>query len=573
LAVNSGATAQIPAQRLVSWQAVGVQHRPATWQTINVATAGADLSGLLPVDALVNSLIANAADSTELFFPSGSYLFAGSINMKSFVRLRGEGSATKFIVQMNTPDDFIKCHGVYSGPKIYLKDNALKSNTILITDANAPLLVDQFYRLFFTDTAYMFSPWAYNMAGQIYHIWQTTNSGSATVNSTSSSHRMHYLVSDSAYVMRLLPIQQAGIECLSIEVRDSSAAQLRNISFKRAVNCWVRGVASNRTNFAHIVLECSKQCSITGNYLHHGFGYGGGGRAYGVVCQDAACENLIEDNVMEHLRHAMLVQGGANGNVYGYNADFDPHWDNVVPNSNGNIAVHGNYPYCNLFEGNVLSHIWSDDSHGKNGPYNTFFRNRMYAYGFTITSGDSLNIVGNEVTASTPIIGSWNLGGSLGNFIQANNVVNAAGTAYSVVPVASAPAIESSLYLNAHPTFLWNSSGAWPLIGLPVLPKTWNSAAVARYDLPQLTQCVDVETSLRTQFLINFTAAPNPSTGLLSIKSDNHLNGTLSIFNALGQQVASYALVGNTSTLDLRHLPKGLYVLKVAGTARSVLLE
>ena len=70
----------------------------------------------------------------------------------------------------------------------------------------------------------------------------------------------------------------------------------------------------------------STNCEVSGSWLHHAFSYGGGGEGYGVLAYLTAGENLIVDNVFEHIRHAMIVQAGANGNMVAYNYSTDTHW-------------------------------------------------------------------------------------------------------------------------------------------------------------------------------------------------------------------------------------------------------
>ena len=85
-------------------------------------------------------------------------------------------------------------------------------------------------------------------------------------------------------------------------------------------------------------------------------------------------ECLVEDNIFNHLRHSMILQAGANGNIFSYNYSYDPYWTGVFfpANSAGEIVLHGNWPYANLFEGNDVGNIVIDNSHDANGPHNTF---------------------------------------------------------------------------------------------------------------------------------------------------------------------------------------------------------
>src|SRR5690606_35679977 len=148
-----------------------------------------------------------------------------------------------------------------------------------------------------------------------------------------------------------------------------------------------------------------------------GFSYGSGGKAYGVCLQFGTGDCIVENNYFNHLRHSILMQAGVNGNAIGYNYSVDPYWTDVsLPaNSAGDIVFHGNYPYMNLVEGNNCQHIVIDDSHGKNGPYNTLLRNRSDLYGLFMNSNpatDSVNFIGNEVTNTGFLLGLYILSGN-----------------------------------------------------------------------------------------------------------------------------------------------------------------
>jgi hypothetical protein len=81
--------------------------------------------------------------------------------------------------------------------------------------------------------------------------------------------------------------------------------------------------------------------------------------------------SLIENNIFQNLRSCVNISRGANRNVFGYNYCRDN--TNTVGNTGSDVSIHGNFPYLNLVEGNIISKLHLDDYHGKNGPYNTFF--------------------------------------------------------------------------------------------------------------------------------------------------------------------------------------------------------
>ena len=108
---------------------------------------------------------------------------------------------------------------------------------------------------------------------------------------------------------------------------DVSSSQTSNIKFSRAGNCWVSGIESDKCNFAHIDAEYSSNLSISKSYFHDAHSYGSGGKAYGVMLHFTTNECFVEDNIFEHLRHSMILQAGANGNIFAYNYSLDPFLD------------------------------------------------------------------------------------------------------------------------------------------------------------------------------------------------------------------------------------------------------
>jgi hypothetical protein len=80
----------------------------------------------------------------------------------------------------------------------------------------------------------------------------------------------------------------------------------------------------------------------------------------------------------------MTVCEGVNGNVFAFNFSRGQAWTfHGLPNlfQGADLCLHGRFPYANLFEHNVVEFVYADDSHGANGPYNTFLRNWVY-HGF-----------------------------------------------------------------------------------------------------------------------------------------------------------------------------------------------
>jgi hypothetical protein len=190
---------------------------------------------------------------------------------------------------------------------------------------------------------------------------------------------------------KIRPIQNVGIENLKIirlgnnHASDSNLGH--NVYFKYAVNCWVNQLEMQSTAKNHVMVSFSSHIEVSGCYIHHSISYGSGGHGYGVVLMMSTTNCLVENNVFCRLRHAMMVQTGANANVFAYNYSREQHWTGIagiqLPQGS-DLVVHGGYCFSNLFEQNFVEKIEADISyttpplwgfHGINGPFNAFIRN------------------------------------------------------------------------------------------------------------------------------------------------------------------------------------------------------
>ena len=183
--------------------------------------------------------------------------------------------------------------------------------------------------------------------------------------------------SDTYYNLRLWkikPILNIGIENLKINRNDNDGNIYGdNIKFSYAVNCWIKGVESEQTCRHHVSINFSSHILVSGSYFNEARYKGDGGSGYGVELSYSTTNCLVENNIFRKLRHAILVQAGANCNVFSYNYSREQDWNYIWQGPD--ICLHGNYPFGNLFEQNVVGQISADNAHGTNGPYNVFLRN------------------------------------------------------------------------------------------------------------------------------------------------------------------------------------------------------
>jgi len=267
----------------------------------------------------------------------------------------------------------------------------------------------------------------------------------------------------------------AGLENIYIEKTNGNGAS-RSISFLKAAHCWVKDVRSEKTDKAHIEFRHAYGNEVRRSFFNSAHDHGAGGQAYGTRFEKYASNNLVIDNVFKHLRHSMVLQLGASGNIHAYNYSLDPYTSQSPNWLTSDITIHGSYPYMNLFEGNVVQHIISDNIHGTNGP-NTFFRNRVEKNASTITANISKperfgfieihennmfsNFIGNELgnRFSLPTDTAIKANHPDDNIIHGNFDYNTQNTEWN--PDIQYREIPSSLFLQSKPSFFGDM--AWPI--------------------------------------------------------------------------------------------------------------
>ena len=271
-------------------------------------------------------------------------------------------------------------------------------------------------------------------------------------------------------------------------------------------------------------------------------------------------ECLVQNNIFDNLRHSMILQAGANGNVFAYNYSQNPFWTGVSGPSNaaGDLVLHGNYTYTNLLEGNIVQNIVIDDSHGINGPFNTFFRNRAELFGLFMNNNPASsqqNFIGNEITNNGLLYGMYNLEGT-DHFEFGNNDYG------TILPPGTSSLAESSLFLTEVPDYL--DEAAWPPIGIPNELDENSNAAKNRYAQDKKTDCSSSVITSTEEATLKATVIklfPNPTSDLVQIQTPTGQAVIgVTLYNAKGQQISH---LSNTEAIDLSHVGKGLYVARI----------
>ena len=569
----TGIAQTLPVERSVDWSLAGHQGafmEPST--IIDFSLVGGIGNGITINDSAMSAVLGSLnGDSAIVYIPNGTYFFTQPINLVENVIIRGESSAgTTLLFDLVIPDDLITLEGGPTGDiAILVADVKKDSVSIELNDVTA-FQIGDYVEITEDDSVLVTSVWALGTTGQVIQI----DSISGNLLFLASPLRRDFTTAKNARLVKLDLKKNSGIESLKVERLDSTSQQTSNINFEYTSNCWVKCIESVNCNFAHIEVRKSTNLEISGSYLHHAFSYGNGGKGYGVMLQFASGECLVTENIFDSLRHAMILQAGANGNVFAYNYSKSSFWTGVglLPaNSAGDMVLHGNYPYANLFEGNIAQHIVIDNSHGRNGKYNTFFRNRAELYGLFMSSSepsDSQNYMGNEITNSGSLMGNYLLAGT-GHFEYGNNQLG------TIIPTGTDSLPESSLFLEAMPPYYMDNS-SWPPIGPPNSLDTYTNEAMDRLGLGEVTKCAEapiIPGLPREAIILSLQVYPNPTADVITLELVKQLEPvSVSIFDLTGRVVKKISSYGQEKlVIDLSGITPGVYLVEISGgEARSI---
>ena len=552
---------------MYNWSLFGLKDTSTlNFNNIDLSNYGLYSSGLIPNDSLLSSIIgitsSGSAAGVILNFPAGIYLFNQTINLPENIVLKGKGADSTILkFNLNGVGHAIEVSGAISSDTTSITQNIYKDSNSIFVYNSSSFIAGDWIRIIHNDSPMINNSWALNTVGQIVKISQVLNNKLIL----SSALRMNYNTSSNPFIKKIIVKENTGIECLKIIREDVSVNQVSNLKFSRTANCWISGIESDKCNFAHIDAEYSSNLSISKSYFHDAHNYGSGGKAYGVMLHFTSNECMVEDNIFNHLRHSMILQAGANGNVFTYNYSLDPFWNGVFfpSNSAGEIVLHGNWPYANLFEGNDVGNIVVDNSHDANGPNNTFLRNRARGYGifFSDTSSPGQHFIGNEVTNDS-LGAPFN---SLNYFIQGSNHL-LFGNNYlgNIDPIGTDSLSILSYAYSSIPDFI--PSNQWAGIGPPNILNSVSIPGKDRYNYNAIfsNSCGENLTQVKIINQKNIKIYPNPFTNELHILGDNIKR--IMIHDTFGRLVYDQK---NDSTINNINWKKGIYLISVVSDNKS----
>jgi len=561
---SSGSQGQtLDPDRATDWSLAGFKgSRNVDFTIIDFVEEGGVADGTTVNDAVYLQILTDlAGDPAVIYFPPGDFFFTQTINLRNNLVLRGASTEeTTLTFDLGGSGDLILAQGSITSAVSHLTTDPVKDDHYILVDDASLFSANDHVQLIEEDDSLITSSWALHTTGQIVVIDEISTD---TV-FLKSPLRRAFQTSKECRIVKLNPVHTIGIENLKIDRRDATATQTSNIALYLVVNSWISCIESYNSNFGHIEIRRCSNVDVEGSYMQDAFAYGSGGQGYGVVLQSTSGECLITDNRFKHLRHSMLLQSGANGNVLSYNYSEDPHWTEVFPlpaNSSGDLVLHGNYSYMNLFEGNDVAHIVIDDSHGPNGPFNTVFRNRVHLYGIFMAGAANgvthqTNIIGNEITNPNIIMGFYSVAG-IDRFEHGNNLRG------QIIPGGTNQLPETSLYLDAAPSYYLDNN-SWPPIGVPNTISSHIIQAEDIYDEGYLTTCAaDVILSITdNQYdAVSIKVFPVPANSFIRIDqyAAEGLIQQVDIYNTDGKLQMS---VPFSEFISLDGLTDGIYLIR-----------
>ena len=559
----NGFSQTIPSSRTVDWTIAGLRDTTTVgFNVIDMQSQGIIGDGITANDSLLSDVLSSMSDTgSVLVFPVGNFLFNNTIELPGNTIIKGQGAdQTTFTMNLGGSSHSIIIQGtsMYNNVTLLSQSASKDSNFFYVSDTSG-IIAGDWVQIIQQDSDWVTSSWALNTVGQIIQISDIINN-KVILN---SALRMDFDNAKVPQIYRIQMVENTGIECLKIvRVDNTSPQQSSNIYFMNAANCWVKAVESENCTFSHVQARNSSNIYIKTSYFHHAFEYGDGGRAYGVMLHSTTGECLVEDNIFKHLRHSMIVQSGANGNVFAYNYSLDPNWTTYPNNSAGDMVLHGNYPSYNLFEGNICQNMVIDNSHGPNGPYNTFFRNRGEGYGvfFSASNSPYQNIVGNEIP-NTSFPYSWVNYTILGSnhFIYGNNNKG------TIDPAGTEVLTDSTYAYNSRPDFI--PANQWSAIGTPNIMGSASIPAYDRYIANDYfgNACESITVGINNSKLNqqSIKLFPNPASSEITVRS-NQVMSSYTIQNIRGQVLLSSKESAKSFCIISKDWPQGIYFISIS---------
>jgi hypothetical protein len=383
--LQSPATAIIlTTNQVVDWRPGVPGGIPVYAQAINIKNAPYNATGNGTTDdrASIVAAIAACPTSGAIYFPPGTYLISAAINVNApkAIVLRGAGPASTTLLFNVASTSFAFEPQGSGGTEVAASSGYTRNSTNIVLSSAAGFSIgDYCYISQDNDPAWMQGNIPSTTGRYQRQMFRITGIAANTI----SINRALYYTYNAAMnvkVRRIDPIVGFGCEDMKFDFR--GAISQAGIEFYYSSGCWLKNVETySLLPITHVNMDIGFRNEIRDSYFHQGMAGFTSQAPYGLSLGTGSSDNLVENNIYYYLRHGIVIQDGANGNVAGYNYAirmFDanyPNTDYLMPS----IECHGGESNWNLIEGNIATELMSDDYWGSNHN-NTYFRNYAVRY-------------------------------------------------------------------------------------------------------------------------------------------------------------------------------------------------
>jgi len=380
--VSSSAEGIILANRRIIWNPGipgGIPNYTTICANVKNAPYNAVGDGVADDTTAIRNAISACPIGQVVYLPAGTYKTTGTITVNKGIVVRGNGPSQTKILYTGSSDAVIFSNNGYKGSYVSITSGYTKDSTTLTLSSVSGLVVNDIIYVTQNDDGTLVNPGGCSWCGPDegnHCMGQIVRIISINGNTITIDRPMYYTFSSSLnpVISKYTSVlKNAGIE--DIEIERTTSNEGTSVWFDFAYNCWARNIEIHKSGRYHFLLSFSAACTIRDSYFHDAVSSYGSDHAYAIFSRFSTSDNLIENNIVNHTRHAAAFEGGGAGTVIGYNYFLNPY-DGDYSTTSQDMSYHGAHPYMVLWEGNIGYQVAPDNTWGSSS-HSTYFRNHV----------------------------------------------------------------------------------------------------------------------------------------------------------------------------------------------------
>ncbi len=240
-------------------------------------------------------------------------------------------------------------------------------------------------------------------------LFQVTNVNSSTGVVTLGAGLKHpnWASGQTPQAWYFTPIQNAGVENLSVDATGSGSSSSYGIMFYNALNVWVKGIRVINGYTSPLAFIEALHFTAQDSYFYEAQS----GDNFGVHLT-VTTDGLVQNNVFQQINVPVIIEGSDTGSVIAYNftilncnylsASANCKADNV----DNSFRPHSNGTDYQLYEGNVGTNYYADKDHGSHLSQ-TAFRNFFTGWESCGTSGPCGSVTHKDFGTNSILLASF----------------------------------------------------------------------------------------------------------------------------------------------------------------------